>query len=51
MLTAFQQVEDSLSNLRILRAGMQQENEAVRAADACRADGNEPVPRRRNELP
>ena len=33
VLTAFQQVEDSLSNLRILARELQQENEAVRAAD------------------
>ena len=33
VLTAFQQVEDSLSNLRILAHELQQENEAVSAAD------------------
>jgi multidrug efflux system outer membrane protein len=32
VLTSFQQVEDSLSNLRILAREMQQENEAVQAA-------------------
>ncbi|HET6307340.1 MAG TPA: efflux transporter outer membrane subunit [Rhodopila sp.] len=32
VLTAFQQVEDSLSNLRILARALQQENEAVDAA-------------------
>jgi NodT family efflux transporter outer membrane factor (OMF) lipoprotein len=37
VLTSFQQVEDSLSNLRILTRALQQEQAAVRAADHAEA--------------